>query len=50
MGIDDRGFWQAFRESIEVQLWEKAARHELGAGLDGGADITTLFKHDKFFF
>ena len=49
MGIDDWGFCQAFRASIERQLWEKAARHELGAGLDGGADPTTLFKHDKFF-
>ena len=48
VGIDDWGFWQAFRASIEGQLWEKAARHELGAGLDGGADLTTLFKHDKF--
>ena len=48
VGIDDWGFWQAFRASIEGQLWEKAARHELGAGLDGGADFTTLFKHDKF--
>ena len=47
VGIDDWGFWQAFRASIEGQLWEKAARHELGAGLDGGADFTTLFKHDK---
>ena len=35
VGIDDWGFWQA-------------ARHELGAGLDGGADLTTLFKHDTF--
>ena len=42
------GFWQAFRASIEGQLWEKAARHELGTGLEGGADLTTLFKHDKF--
>ena len=48
VGIDDWGFWQAFRASIEGQLLEKAARHELGAGLDGGADLTTLFKHDKF--
>ena len=48
VGIDDWGFWQAFRASIEGQLWEKAARHELGTGLDGGADLTTLFKHDKF--
>ena len=48
VGIDDWGFWQAFRASIEGQLWEKAARHELGAGLDGEADLTTLFKHDKF--
>ena len=48
VGIDDWGFWQAFRTSIEGQLWEKAARHELRAGLDGGADFTTLFKHDKF--
>ena len=46
--IDDWGFWQAFRPSIEGQLWEKAARHELGAGLDGGAELTTLLKHDKF--
>ena len=36
VGIDDWGFWQAFRASIQKQLWEKAARHELGAGLDGG--------------
>ena len=48
VGIDDWGFWQADRASIKGQLWEKAARHELGAGLDGGADFTTLFKHDKF--
>ena len=47
-GIDDWGFWQAFQASIEGHLWEKAARHELGAGLDGGPDLTTLFKHDKF--
>ena len=39
VGIDDWGFC-----SIERQLWEKASRHELGAGLDG----TTFFKHDKF--
>ena len=48
VGIDDWGFWQVFRASIEGQLWEKAARHELGAGLNGGADLTTLFKHEKF--
>ena len=48
VGIDDWGFWQAFRASIQEQLWQKAARHELGAGLEGGADFTTLFKHDKF--
>ena len=48
VGIDDWGFWQAFRASIEGQQWETAARHELGAGSDGGADLTTLFKHDKF--
>ena len=48
VGIDDRGFWPAFGASIEGQLWEKASRHELGAGLDGGAELTTLFKHDKF--
>ena len=42
------GFGQAFRASIEGQLWEKAARRELGAGMEGGADFTTLFKHDKF--
>ena len=47
VGIDDWGFWQAFRASIEGQLWEKAARHELGAGLDGGGELTTLFKHEK---
>ena len=48
VGIDDWGFWQAFRASIKGQLWEKAARHELSTGLEGGADLTTLFKHDKF--
>ena len=42
MGIDDWEFWQAFRVSIEAQLWPKAARHELGAGLEGGTDFTTL--------
>ena len=26
----------------------KATRHELGTGLAGGADLTTLSKHDKF--
>ena len=31
--IDDWGFWQSFRPSIEGQLWEKAARHELGSRL-----------------
>ena len=29
------------------QLWEKAARHEWGTGLDCGADLTTLFKHQR---
>ena len=29
VGIDDWGCWQACRASIEGQLWEKAARHEL---------------------
>ena len=48
VGIDDWGFWQAFRASIEEQLWDNSARHELGAGLEGGADLTTFFKHDKF--
>ena len=48
VGTDDWGFWQAFRESIVRHLWEKAARHELGTDLKGGADLTTLFKHDKF--
>ena len=33
---------------LRVQLWKKAARHELGAGLKDGADLTTLFKNDKF--
>ena len=47
VGIHDWGFWQAFRASIEGQLWEKATRHELGTGLEGGADLTTLFIHDS---
>ena len=47
VGIDNWGFWQANRTTIEGQLWEKAARHGLGAGVDGGAELTTLFKHDK---
>ena len=47
VGNVDWGFWQTFRASIEGQLWEKAARHELGAGLKDGADLTMLFKHEK---
>ena len=48
MGIDDWGFRQAFRASIEGQLWETASSHELGAGLKDGADFITLFKCDRF--
>ena len=48
VGINDWGFWQAIRASNEGQLWKKASRHEMGAGLDGVADLITLFKHDRF--
>ena len=48
VGIDDWGFWQAFRASLEGTAEGEGARHELGTGFDGGAELTTLFMHDEY--
>ena len=39
-------FGKPFVPRLRRQLSEKAARHELGAGLDGGTDLTTLLKNE----
>ena len=48
VGVDGWGLWQAFRASIEGQLWEKASRHELGTGLEGGADLTHVVQASQY--